>query len=430
MAMKLAISSASVVVALALASAPASAEPAVALSGNTLLRFDTATPATVTPHPITGLQGVESVIGIDVRPKTGQLYAVTVQAGAVINAPVKTYTVAPDTGAATFVGSIPATTVPGAGDVPSGIDFNPTVDRIRVVNYNDENFRINPNNGVLAGDDPALNPAGNQIIAVAYDRNTPRENALAIPTTLYGISRATSSLVVQGGINGTAPGGVNGGLIQTIGPLGVTLDAGQGGGLDISATGTASPTELGTAYAVLRVGGVSRLFKINLASGAATALGGLPGVVTDVAILPTPASTAASTPTQTPTPTPTPTPTADATAPAATVSAASTISLAALLKTGLKVRVTPDESARLEVTLLGTVTRANLRAAFNLTLASRALGLAPGTRTVRLKPARKLVASLRKAFKLRVRVVASDAAGNRRTIDKTVTVKPRKARRR
>src|SRR5512132_615386 len=100
--MKLAICSVCVVVVLALASAPAGAEPAVALSGNTLLRFDTATPATVTAHPITGLQGVESVIGIDVRPKTGQLFAVTVQAGAVINAPVRTYTVAPDTGAATF----------------------------------------------------------------------------------------------------------------------------------------------------------------------------------------------------------------------------------------------------------------------------------------------------------------------------------------
>jgi Domain of unknown function (DUF4394) len=424
--MKLALSSACVVVVLALASAPAGAEPAVALSGNTLLRFDTATSATVTSHPITGLQGVESVIGIDVRPKTGELFAVTVPAGALANALVRTYKVAPDTGAATFVGSIPATTVPGAADVPSGVDFNPTVDRIRVVNVNDENFRINPNNGVLSGDDPALNPAGNQIIALAYDRNTPRENALTIPTTLYGISRATSSLVVQGGINGTAPGGANGGLIQTIGPLGVTLDAGQDGGLDISATGTASPTELGTAYAVLRVGGVSRVFTINLASGAATALGGLPGVVTDVAILPTPASTPAPTPTAAVT---APTQTVDFTAPTAAVTATRAISLAALLKSGLKVRVAPNEPARLELSLLGTATRANLRAAVNLTLVSRTLRIAAGARTVRLTPSRRLVGSPRTAFKIRVRIVASDAAGNRRTIDKTVTVKPRKARR-
>jgi hypothetical protein len=82
------------------------------------------------------------------------------------------------------------------------------------------------------------------------------------------------------------------------------------------------------------------------------------------------------------------------------------------------------------VRLTAQVTRANLRAAFNLTLVSRTLGLAAGTRTVRLKPSRKLVGAPHKALKLRVRVVASDAAGNRRTVNKTVTVKPRKARRR
>ena len=54
---------------------------------------------------------------------------------------------------------------------------------------------------------------------------------------------------------------------------------------------------------------------------------------------------------------------------------------------------------------------ANLRAAFNLTLASRTLALGAGVRSVRLKPSRKLVGKPRKAFKLRVRLVASDAAG-------------------
>src|SRR5262249_10875770 len=155
----------------------------------------------------------------------GQLYLTTVPTGVAANALVRTYTVNPLTGAATFVGSIP-NTVPGAADVPGGYDFNPTVDRIRVVNVNDENFRINPNNGSLAGDDPTLTPAGSQIVAKAYDRNFDRANATTIPTTLYGISLATSSLVTQGGINGAAAGGANGGLIAAVGALGVTLDAG------------------------------------------------------------------------------------------------------------------------------------------------------------------------------------------------------------
>ena len=49
-----------------------------------------------------------------------------------------------------------------------GLDFNPTVDRIRVTNDADENLRINPNNGARADtptNDTNINPAGNQIKA-------------------------------------------------------------------------------------------------------------------------------------------------------------------------------------------------------------------------------------------------------------------------
>jgi hypothetical protein len=401
---------------------PASAEPAVGLVGNTtLIKFDTATLGVLSGHQITGLQSAtENVVGIDVRPATGELYALTVPIGVAANALVRTYKVDPDTGVSTFVGSIP-NTVPGAADVVSGIDFNPTVDRIRVVNINDENFRANPNNGTLAGDDPSLNPAGSQIVDVAYDRNTPRTNALTIPTTVYGISRATSSLVTQGGINGTAPGGPNGGLIATVGPLGVALDTGSDAGFDISANGVPE-TASGTAFASLRSGGISRLYTIDLATGAATVVGALPADMRDIAILPTP-------PPAPPGPAP-PAPIApDVTAPNATLTASRSISLAALLKSGIKVTIAPNEPARLELALLGTVTRANLRASFNLTLASRTLTLGGGARSVRLKPSRKLVGKPRKAFKVRVRVVASDAAGNRRTLTKTITVKPRRSRR-
>jgi Domain of unknown function (DUF4394) len=418
--MRLATAAGAIAIALVLA-APASAEPAVGLVGSTaLIKFDTATLGVLSGHQITGLQtGTENIVGIDVRPATGELYAVTVPIGVAANALVRTYKADPDTGVFTFVGSI-ANLVPGAADVVSGIDFNPTVDRIRVVNVSDENFRVNPNNGALAGDDPNLNPAGSQIVDLAYDRNTPRPNAVTIPTTVYGISRATSSLVTQGGINGTAPGGPNGGLIATVGPLGVALDTGSDAGLDISANGVPE-TASGTAYASLRSGGISRLYTINLATGAATLVGALPADMRDIAILPTPAPT--------PVP-PAPAPIVpDVTAPIATLTASRSISLAALLKSGIKVTIAPNEPARLELALLGTVTRANLRASFNLTLASRTLALAGGARSVRLKPSRKLVGKPRKAFKLRVRVIASDAAGNRRTLTKTITVKPRKARR-
>src|SRR5262249_57106569 len=74
-----------------------------------------------------------------------------------------------------------------------------------------------------------------------------------------------SALVTQGGINGAAPGGPNGGGIGAAGPLGVGLDAGSDAGFDIAAGGG--------AYAALKVGGVTRLYTVNLTTGAATAVG-------------------------------------------------------------------------------------------------------------------------------------------------------------
>jgi len=176
-------------VVLALASAtPASAEPAVALmSDATVATFDTSRPERPSSlQSISGLQSPasERPIAIDWRPRTGQVVLVTVAIGATIDALLRTYVLDPSTGAATFVGS---TTEQDAADVPTGMDVNPTVDRIRMAMSNDENFRINPNNGSLAGSDTDLTPAGNKIIAEAYDRNFDRENALTVPTTLYAI---------------------------------------------------------------------------------------------------------------------------------------------------------------------------------------------------------------------------------------------------
>src|SRR4029450_8115610 len=152
---------------------------------NQLLRFDSSTPGTIDATiPITGIDVGAIVRGIDFRPATGELFAFTGPAGIAANALIKTYTVNPDTGAATLVGTI-MNTVPGAGDYPGGFDFNPTVDRIRVVQSDNEDFRINPNNGSLAGDDPNLTytpPTSGPIIAEAYDRNFARTSATAVPT--------------------------------------------------------------------------------------------------------------------------------------------------------------------------------------------------------------------------------------------------------
>src|SRR5687768_9086452 len=45
--------------------------------GTTLVRFDSAFPGTILATPIGGLAAGETVLGIDVRPATGQLHALT-----------------------------------------------------------------------------------------------------------------------------------------------------------------------------------------------------------------------------------------------------------------------------------------------------------------------------------------------------------------
>src|SRR3954447_21339550 len=158
----------------AIAPVAAHAERAVGITGNTrLVSFDTLTPGTASVKTITGFQAVdERVVGLDVRPTTGDLTAVTVPIGSTTNASIRSYKLDPATGVLTFVGMVPPASIAGAGDRPTGIDFNPLVDRLRVVQSNNESFRISPSSGGLAGDDTNLTytvPATGPVTGIAYD---------------------------------------------------------------------------------------------------------------------------------------------------------------------------------------------------------------------------------------------------------------------
>ncbi len=247
---------------LTIGAAPAQAEQAVALVGpNTLVRFDTAGPGTITATAVTGLGAAQTLRGIDVRPSTGQLFGAAVATASANNSVVFSYAIDPATGQATPIGQTSAG-LAGAGDVPTGYDFNPAqsgpsntpIDRIRYVNVNDENARINPNNGALAGNDTDLTPgATTDIIAAAFDRNT--SGPVGSPaTTLYEIDRNSSSLSMQGGPNGLQS--PNGGIVTDFGSLGVALTAGSDAGFDISPSGS--------AFAALTVGGITGLYTLNL----------------------------------------------------------------------------------------------------------------------------------------------------------------------
>jgi hypothetical protein len=247
-------------VALAVAAPAASAVPLVALTpANGLLFFDSASPGTTASATLSGIPGGETVRAIDGRPRTGNLYAVTASTGAAANSVVRTYVVPRASAFAIPVGAS-AAALAGWGDVPAGWDFNPAVDRMRLVNTNDENARINPLNGALAGNDTDVTPAS-ALVAAAYDRNADG----AVTTTLFAIDRAGSGLVRVGGVDGTPS--PNGGAVTPVGPLGLTLNGANDAGFDIAPDGT--------AFAALTddADDLTRLYRIDLASGVATPLG-------------------------------------------------------------------------------------------------------------------------------------------------------------
>jgi uncharacterized protein DUF4394 len=251
------------VLAVATLAAPATAQgvaqPIVGLvrDTNSLVHFSTTLPgAPAPPLAVAGLVAGDTLRAIDYRPVNGLLYAIATDGS---NAAVRTYTINPATGVATVVGG-PVTML-----VPSGswdINFNPTVDRIRVVNDQDENARLVPDNGTLAGNDTNLTVAA-AVDAVAYTNPF----AGATVTTLYALNATTNSLALIGGINGTPS--PNGGVVSDIGALGITF-AGSPAAFDIATNNV--------AWAALRPsGGALSLYTINLTTGAAT----LTGIVGD-----------------------------------------------------------------------------------------------------------------------------------------------------
>jgi N-acetylneuraminic acid mutarotase len=102
----------------------------------------------------------------------------------------------------------------------------------------------------------------------------------------------------------------------------------------------------------------------------------------------------------------------------------SKISLKSFLK-GLGVTLTPNEPVSLDVSLLAFAKGATIARVYNLTLAEKILGISGSKSSVKLVPSRKLVGRA-KSFTVQLRIVATDAAGNRVTVTKTIKVVPPK----
>jgi len=253
-----------VAAALAIALAAVAAPPAALGQGgpdmvavttsNTMIRFSGANPSAVSAGmPITGLQSGESVVGIDVRPANGALYAV--------GSTGRMYTINMSTGGATQSGP---TALSLTGTV-YGVDFNPVPDRLRVVSDQEQNLRVNVEtaettvDGALAYAATDANAGANpNVVAAGYTNSM----AGATATTLYVIDSNLDILATQ-----NPP---NDGVLNTVGPLGA--NASEIVGFDIAADGN-------RAFAAVTAQGAttSDLHSIDLTTGAATRVGTIGG---------------------------------------------------------------------------------------------------------------------------------------------------------
>ncbi|WP_290792006.1 DUF4394 domain-containing protein [Flavihumibacter sp. UBA7668] len=210
-------------------------------NGKNLLIFNPMAPMPIT-KAITGLLPDEKIMGIDFRPANGALYA--------LGSSSRLYTLNTSNGAATGIGTLPFTTL--LSGTYFGFDFNPTVDRIRVVSNTGQNLRLNPNDGTLAATDGMLNPGTPSVSAAAYTNNF----AGATTTILYDIDCGTDKLYRQDPPN-------NGTLVE-VGATGINIESSNG--FDIG-------SQSGKAWAILTVNGTTKLYEINLNNGMVTAVG-------------------------------------------------------------------------------------------------------------------------------------------------------------
>jgi hypothetical protein len=250
------------------------AEQAVAVTAsNKLLKFNAGRPGRIlTTLNITGLQAGEALLGIDYRVAKDQLYA--------LGSSGRLYTINEDTAVATVVGVPFAVKLDGT---QFGFDFNPTVDRIRVVSNTGQNLRLHPDTGAVVDSNPALEgvqtdgklayAAGDlnfgkspMAVGAAYSYN----KADTKITTNFALDAATGALVTQGSREGVMPAvSPNSGQLFTVGSLGVAFNNAS---FDIQALSD-------VAFAALNSDGstASRWVTIDLKSGAAKSLGSIGG---------------------------------------------------------------------------------------------------------------------------------------------------------
>jgi hypothetical protein len=266
-----------------------------------VVSFNTQQPLSASISTFSGITVGQTIVSIDRRPQNGLLYGLGYAPATGV---IQLYLLSLRGGVATAIGTT-GIFVDGAGDPARvgsdasskiGMDFNPSVDRIRVVTNTGQNFRINPNTGAFVdGDlgggsgsvaglnmDGPINGGTITLGETAYTNNQPSTIA-SPPTTQYTLDAATDSLFIQVPPNaGTQTSG------QLLDVNGVDLNIIEVRGFDIpegvNAATSNSPVTTGQGFAVLEFASNSQqLFStVDLTNGAVSSASQLGGTSDDI----------------------------------------------------------------------------------------------------------------------------------------------------
>nr|WP_316643728.1 DUF4394 domain-containing protein [uncultured Roseateles sp.] len=242
-------------------------------SSNQLIQFNAGQPQKLlSSKALTGLAAQERLLGIDYRVARGQLFA--------LGASGQLYRINTADGSVSLIGTPSA--LPKEGATEWGFDFNPTVDRIRVVNDAGFNLRLHPDTGAIVdgnADLPGVQFDGKLVydaadanagktpgvVAAGYTYNKTNDKI----TTNYALDGKQGVLVHQGTREGVTPAvSPNTGRLYTVGSLG--LGSFEHATLDISDLSN-------TAYSAISSGSKSSWYRIDLATGRATLIGTVAG---------------------------------------------------------------------------------------------------------------------------------------------------------
>lgn len=200
---------------------------------------------------IGGLPAGVTLTGIDFRPATGDLYG------------VGSDSIVYRVNAQTAIASAEPARGRGVAFTPAlrgrffGVDFNPTVDRLRVTSDANQNLRLHPDDANVVGADRDLNPNDPTVVGSAYT-NSSFSPTLPTATTLYALDALDDAIYVQNPPN-------DGTLTM---PQQLDINVRGDSGFDIAGQGNAGYVATGSDR---RPG--SELYRVNVLTGDSVKLG-------------------------------------------------------------------------------------------------------------------------------------------------------------